>query len=512
MTTELLTARNFSKSFYGRTVLREVDVTVMAGEVHALLGQNGSGKSTFIKCLSGYHGPESGAELVVAGSSVDLPLDAKTPRVLGLAFVHQQLGLAPTLTVLENLQVGRFRTGAGWRIRWGENEREVRRALARVGGESIEPQALVGSLTEVQRALVAVARAFQEIEAAGGTGVLVLDEPTAYLPRDGVEHLFEAIARVTAAGSGVLFVTHRLDEVRQLADRVTVLRDGVRVATAEATALSERDLIELIVGRSLTELYPVAGQVRDDVVLEADGLSGSRVSGVSLRLHRGETVGVTGLLGMGQEAIPYLLFGAEPATGGQLTVDGATADLAHLRPRKAMKLGLSLVPADRLRNGGVGSASVRENVTVTVLDKFLRGGRINRTRERRAVLDRIGELQVRPPDPEHSFAELSGGNQQKVVLAKWFATEPSVLLLHEPTQGVDVGARQEVFRHIRRFTDRGGAVIIASTEYEDLAHLCDRVIVFRDGRPVAELQGEQLTPEAIVEQAFLVTQTERKSA
>jgi ribose transport system ATP-binding protein len=233
---------------------------------------------------------------------------------------------------------------------------------------------------------------------------------------------------------------------------------------------------------------------------------------VSLRLHRGETVGVTGLLGMGQEAIPYLLFGAEPATAGQLTVDGATAELAHLRPRKAMKLGLSLVPADRLRNGGVGSASVRENVTVTVLDKFLRGGRINRTRERRAVLDRIGELQVRPPDPEHSFAELSGGNQQKVVLAKWFATEPSVLLLHEPTQGVDVGARQEVFRHIRRFTDRGGAVIIASTEYEDLAHLCDRVIVFRDGRPVAELQGEQLTPEAIVEQAFLVTQTERKSA
>jgi ribose transport system ATP-binding protein len=510
MTAELLAARNFSKSFYGREVLRGLDLTVMAGEVHALLGQNGSGKSTFIKCLSGYHAPEESAALAIAGSPVHLPLDPTKPRVLGLAFVHQQLGLANNLSVLENLQVGRFRTGSGWRIRWRENEREVRWALARVGGESISPHALVGSLTDVQRALVAVARAFQEIESAG-SGVLVLDEPTAYLPRDGVEHLFQAIERVTAAGSGVLFVTHRLDEVHQVADCVTVLRDGERVATAQASTLSERDLIELIVGRSLTELYPVPGEARDDVLLEADGVSGSHVGGVSLRLHRGETVGVTGLVGMGQETVPYLLFGAEPATSGRLTMNGTIVELPALRPRKAMRLGLSLVPADRLRNGGVGSATVRENVTVTVIDKFLRSGRINRRLERRAVLDKIDELQVRPPDPEHTFAELSGGNQQKVVLAKWFATDPSVLLLHEPTQGVDVGARQEVFRYIRRFTERGGAVLIASTEYEDLAHLCDRVIVFRDGRPVAELGGEQLTPEAIMEQAFLVTPTERKS-
>jgi ribose transport system ATP-binding protein len=511
MTSELLVAHNFSKSFYGREVLRGLDFTVMAGEVHALVGQNGSGKSTFIKCLSGYHVPEPGAELVVAGSAVPLPLDPTTSRVLGLAFVHQQLGLADNLTVLENLQVGRFRTGVGWRIRWRENEAEVRRALARVGVENVSPNALVGSLSEVQRAMVAVARAFQELDEVG-SGVIVLDEPTAYLPRDGVEHLFHAVGRVTAAGSGVLFVTHRLDEVRQVADRVTVLRDGMPVATADAASLGERDLVELIVGRPLSELYPVAGDVREDVVLEAENVSGDNVSDFSLRLHRGETVGVTGLVGMGQESIPYLLFGSGSATGGHLAVSGTTVALPSLRPRKAMKLGLSLVPADRLKNGGVGLASVRENVTVPVLETFSRFGRINRRRERRAVMERIDELQVRPPDPEHTFAELSGGNQQKVVLAKWFTTEPSVLLMHEPTHGVDVGARQEVFRHIRGFTERGGAVLIASTEHEDLANLCDRVIVFRDGRPTAELFGEQLTPEAIVERAFLVTPSERRSA
>jgi ribose transport system ATP-binding protein len=307
-------------------------------------------------------------------------------------------------------------------------------------------------------------------------------------------------------------VTHRLDEVRQVADRVTVLRDGMPVATADAASLGERDLVELIVGRPLSELYPVAGDVREDVVLEAENVSGDNVSDFSLRLHRGETVGVTGLVGMGQESIPYLLFGSGSATGGHLAVSGTTVALPSLRPRKAMKLGLSLVPADRLKNGGVGLASVRENVTVPVLDTFSRFGRINRRRERRAVMERIDELQVRPPDPEHTFAELSGGNQQKVVLAKWFTTEPSVLLMHEPTHGVDVGARQEVFRHIRGFTERGGAVLIASTEHEDLANLCDRVIVFRDGRPTAELFGEQLTPEAIVERAFLVTPSERRSA
>jgi ribose transport system ATP-binding protein len=506
----LLSIRNLSKSFFGRRVLHAVDLDVMAGEVHALVGQNGSGKSTLIKCLSGYHAPDAGAQLVVGATDVPLPLDPQKPRVLGLSFVHQPLGLAPDLTVLENLSVGGFNTGLMWRIRWGESEREVHTALARVGGNHIDPHALIGSLSEVERAMVAIARALQELERVDA-GVLVLDEPTAYLPRDGVERLFDTFARVTGAGAGVLFVTHRLDEVRSVADRVTVLRDGERVGTAEASSLSERQLVELIVGRPMSELYPLHGDVREDVVLAVEDASGSKVDGFSVSLHRGETVGVTGLVGMGQETIPYLLFGADAASSGRIAIDSASHNLEALRPDSAIRMGIGLVPADRLRTGGVGAASARENITVTTLREFFRRGRIDRRRERGSALDLMQAFDVRPRDPDHPFAQLSSGNQQKVVLAKWFARRPQVLLLHEPTQGIDVGARQEVFRHIRRFTDEGGAVLIASTEYEDLAHLCDRAIVFRDGHPVAELQGERLTPESIVEQAYVSTRSARGS-
>lgn len=504
----LLSARGFSKAFYGSLVLQDVDLDVMAGEVHALLGQNGSGKSTLIKCLSGFHAPEAGAELSVGGRSVPLPLDPTRPRVLGLAFVHQQLGLAPDLTVLENLRVGRFITGRGWRIRWRENERHVRLALARVGLEEVEPHALVGSLSGVERAMLAIARALQELEESDAR-VLVLDEPTAYLPRDGVEQLFDAITTVTATGAGVVFVTHRLDEVARVADRVTVLRDGARVATAHTAELSERNLVELIVGRSISEFYPDAGEVREDVVLSVENAAGRDVDTFSLRLHRGETVGVTGLVGMGQEKVPYVLFGADEGASGRMELDGRAFDLRTLRPDEAIKHGVGLLPADRLRHGGAGAATARENITLTTVREYSRLGWIERSLERSTVLGLMQRLDVRPPEPEHLYAELSGGNQQKIVLAKWLASRCRILLMHEPTQGIDVGARQEVFRHIRAFTDEGGAVLISSTEYEDLAHLCDRVIVFRDGRPVAELRGAALTPESILERAFITSDESR---
>jgi ribose transport system ATP-binding protein len=208
---------------------------------------------------------------------------------------------------------------------------------------------------------------------------------------------------------------------------------------------------------------------------------------------------------MGQETIPYLLYGADPSPSGRIEIGESGRDLATLKPASAMKMGLGLLPGDRLRNGGVGSASVRENITLTTLREYFRSGRIHRRRERSAVVALMGALEVRPNDPEHAFAELSGGNQQKVLLARLFAGRPKILLLDEPTQGVDIGTRQEVFRHIRRFTDQGGAIIVSSSEYEDLAHLCDRVIVFRDGVPVIELEGRQLTPQSIVEQAFAST-------
>lgn len=498
----LLSVRNFSKSFYGRTVLRGVDLDVASGEVHALLGHNGSGKSTLIKCLAGYHAPDPGSELAVKGREVKLPLDPTAPRGLGLSFVHQQLGLARNMSVLENLQVGRFSRAPGWRIRWRENARQVRAALARVGLEHVDPSTPVGEISEVEQAMLAIARALRDLDDAE-SGVLILDEPTAYLPRDGVEHLFHAIERVTSSGAGVLFVTHRLEEVDQIADRVTVLRDGARVATENAD-VGERRLVELIVGRPVEQLYPAPGVVRDDIVLSVENLTGEGVTDFSVRVHRGEIVGVTGLVGMGHESVPYLVLGGEPAHSGRVVVDGVARDVSELSPRSAIDLGIGLVPGDRLVNGGKADATAKENATLTTLSRYTgRAGWIDGGRERQSVIDLMHMVDVQPPEPDRLFAEFSGGNQQKVVLAKWLATEPKVLLMHEPTQGVDVGARQGVFAQLRRYTDQGGAVLISSTEEDELAHICDRVFVFRDGRAVAELHGENLTAASIVEQAFL---------
>jgi ribose transport system ATP-binding protein len=330
----------------------------------------------------------------------------------------------------------------------------------------------------------------------------VLDEPTAYLPRDGVERLFDAVRTVAAAGFGVLFVTHRLEEVRVLTDRVTILRDGAHVETAATASLSERDLIERILGRSLGELYPSAHQMRGELALAARDVTGTVVRSFSIELHRGEIVGLTGLLGMGQEQVPHLLFGSERARAGRIVVGQRELELRRMSPRRAIDAGIALLPANRLREGAAQAATVTENVTLPTLRSHFRHGLLRHRSERRAVRAQLHEFHVVPPEPKRVFAKLSGGNQQKALLAKWFATRPQVFLLHEPTQGVDIGAKKQIFGQIRDLAEAGGAVVLASVEYEDLAHLCDRVLVFRDGEVVAELRGADLSTERIVEQCF----------
>jgi ribose transport system ATP-binding protein len=504
----VLSARGFSKTFSGKTVLRDLGLDVHPGEVHGLLGQNGSGKSTFIKILAGYHAPDDGASLTIAGEPVSLPLDPRAPHLLGLSFVHQDLGLVPEMNVLENLRVGSYETGFGWRIRWRRERQYVRDALRQFGLGHVSPEAEVWTLREVERAMVAIVRALERLKGLT-QGVLVLDEPTAYLPRDGVERLFHAVRAVAAAGFGVLFVTHRLEEVRALANRVTILRDGAHVATAETAALTERSLIELILGRALGELYPTTHQMLGDVALTARDVAGSVVRSFSIELHRGEIVGLTGLLGMGQEQVPHLLFGSQPATRGEAKVGGRAVDVRRMTPRRAIEAGVALLPANRLREGAAQTATVTENVTLPLLGTYFRGGVLRHRKERREVGAQLRRFQVAPPEPTRVFAKLSGGNQQKALLAKWFATRPQIFLLHEPTQGVDIGAKQQIFANIRDLAEAGGAVMIASVEYEDLAHLCGRVLVFRDGEVVAELRGDDLTEHRIVEQCFASERAER---
>jgi ribose transport system ATP-binding protein len=493
-------ARGFAKTFSGRKVLRDVDLTIEAGEIHGLVGQNGSGKSTFIKILSGYHAPDQGAALRIDDREIDLPLGPQDPAKLGLAFVHQDLALVETATVLENLCVGRYQTGFGWRIRWRCERERVSRALGHFG-IAISPDAVVSTLREVDKARVAILRAVEQLRDRS-RGVLILDEPTAYLPVDGIEQLFQTIREVAETGIGVLFVTHRLEEIFSVTDRVTVLRDGRLIGTKKTETLSEEQLISQILGFALERLYPDRAQPTDAVALRVRELQGSMVRGLSFELNRGEILGLTGLLGMGWEQVPYLLFGAEPAWAGMAEIIGNQVALQGLAPREAINMGLALIPANRLRDGVVPLASVAENMTLPTISRYFDHGTLRLKRETSAVAQLMDRFRAVPREPKQAIATLSGGNQQKVILAKWFARDPAVFLMHEPTHGVDVGARRQIFERVREAAEAGKAVLVATSEQEDLAALCHRVIVFRNGRPVSELKGEDVSAENMKRHSF----------
>ncbi|MFI7067654.1 sugar ABC transporter ATP-binding protein [Kribbella sp. NPDC050124] len=493
-------ANNISKSFSGKRVLHNLDLEIMPGEVHALVGQNGCGKSTFIKTLAGFHAPDEGGAAWIRGRQIDLPLRSGDRAEHGFAFVHQDLGLVETISVLENVRVGNFGRTRGFRIPWRDERRHVGRLLARLGVD-VSPDAPISELSQIDRTNVAIVRAFDQLTGVE-RGLLVLDEPTAALPKDGIERFFATVKELAAAGCGVLFVSHRLEEVFELADRVSVLRDGHLVHTGPVKELDEDQLIEHILGFSLDRLYPASHKPTVDVLAKLDNVSGAGVVDVSLNVHRGEIVGLTGLLGSGSERLPYLIFGAEAASEGALTLDGQTVDLQRMTPRKAIELGCAFLPANRLEDGSLQSATVKENLTLPTLGAYFVRGALRRRPELSRVRKLLRDYDVRPQEPDHLLASLSGGNQQKVLLAKWFETQPVLLLVHEPTHGVDVGARAQIYERLREAAAGGMGILLATSDYEDLPYLCDRVLVFRNGRVVSELHGADLTQERIVEQCF----------
>jgi ribose transport system ATP-binding protein len=491
--------RGLAKAFGNTRALDGVSLDVAPAEVHALLGHNGSGKSTLIKLLSGYHAPDAGT-VAIRGEEVSLPLAAAEQQRLGLRFVHQDLGLVPTISVLENLRVGRFETRAGGRIAW-RAERARTRELLRRFDLDVDPDAPVARLSQTERAIVAVLRGLQDVDELGG-GLVVLDEPTASLPANEVHRLFDAVRRVTEQGSSVLFVTHRVDEVLEICDRASILREGKLVATVAVAETDEAGIVRLIVGRDLGDLYPeVEHDTAGTTVLSAEAISGAVVRDVSFSVREGEILGLTGLLGAGHDEVPYLLFGADRLAGGAI-VDAEHGPL-HPSPEASLAAGIALLPADRLRLAGIPRATVRENITLPSLRAYRRKRGLDRARERRDAADVVRRISVVPADPEANLGALSGGNQQKALLGRSVLTRPRVLLLHEPTQGVDIGARQTIFEVLQESAAAGTSVVYSSVEYEDLAHLCDRVLVFRNGRIASELSGAALTHEAIVEASYL---------
>ncbi|MGH7037788.1 MAG: sugar ABC transporter ATP-binding protein [Stellaceae bacterium] len=494
-----LEVRALSKTFGGQRALREVDFTVRAGEVHGLLGQNGSGKSTLIKVLAGFHRPDPGASLRIYGEPAPLPVPPGGFRRYGLSFVHQNLGLVLTLTVLENLLITRLATSERWHIDWRQEARAARATFARYELD-IDPLATLSRLSSVERALVAIVRAVEE--AGHGHAVLVLDEPTPFLPRRDVERLFALIRRLAAGEAAVVFVSHDIDEVLEITDRVTVLRDGQVAGTLVTAQSSREEVVRMIVGRDLEASGERQPPPETAPAVRLRGLVGGQVSGVSLDLRTGEVVGLTGLLGSGYEQVPYLVYGALKAEAGELDLGGRQLSLPQIDPAAAMEAGMALVPGDRATAGGVGALSIADNMLLPVLSRRFHSWLLRRGQMVETARELGQNFGVVPNRPELPLSALSGGNQQKVILAKWLQLGPRLLLLDEPTQGVDVGARRTIFRAIRDAAERGTAVLCASSDAEQLADICDRVLVLSRGSITAEVAPPDLDKHAIVSACY----------
>ncbi|GAA3942378.1 sugar ABC transporter ATP-binding protein [Actinomadura viridis] len=491
----VLSIGSLSKTFPAQKALDDVDLVLRAGEVHCLLGQNGSGKSTLIKILAGYHSADPGATAVLNGTPMALGKAAARER--SVAFIHQDLGLVAELDAVDNLALGNRYAG-----RWWLSGRRERRAAARLLAEfdvDIEPGRPLAAATPGQRTMVAIVRAVAAT--CGAPALLVLDEPTASLPQHQVEQLFGLLRKLRDRGAAILYVTHRLREVFQLADRVTVLRDGRRITTRPVGGVGGADeLVRLIIGRTPAEFSPPLPSPDSEVLLSASGVRGEQVADFSTDIRAGEIVGVTGLIGSGYDQALGLAFGARRRDGGEVRLEGRA--VPDGRPDRAIAAGLAYAPADRKRLSTIPQWTARENVTLPRLPaagpaRWL-GGRL----ERREVRPWIERLDVVPADPDRLLGLLSGGNQQKLVLARWLRVDARVLLLDEPTSGVDAGAKASIYDVLAGIAARGRAVVLSSSDAEELCAVCDRVLVMRDGAVRAELAKGELSVARIVSETI----------
>jgi ribose transport system ATP-binding protein len=508
-----LALRNVTQRFGAFRALKDVDFDVGYGEIVALLGENGSGKSTLVKILAGINVPEAGSQLQLGGREVPLPLTTGQFRDLGLSFVHQDLGLSRTLTVVENLAIG-GPTSTKRHINWRQEHRRARSVLESYSVD-VDPSATIDQLPPVAQALVAIVRAAEDLRLYRERedlqhSILFLDEPTVFLPDTEVEFLFDLVRSIVAGGASTVFISHDLAAVRRLCPRAVILRDGEVAGHAELQQTTDDDLVELIVGPAKQTLVGRSQrrQADDDasrrpVAAEISELRGGRAIDVSLSLHETEVVGVAGLLGSGADDLPYILFGAQKGSTGTFTVNGTAHKISAMTPVEAVFRRIALVPADRRRDAIVASLTVAENTSILVNDRFTgMAHRIHASRLNQRVRELLERFDVRPRRPDAPMGQLSGGNQQKVVLAKWLEIDPRVLLLHEPTQGVDVAARAEIYGLVRQGTTDGMAVLWVSSDFEELARVCDRVLIMAGGTVRAELTGDEVTEGSISTNVF----------
>ncbi|HEV2282123.1 MAG TPA: sugar ABC transporter ATP-binding protein [bacterium] len=490
----LLEMRGISKTFPGVTALRDVDFDLRAGQVHALVGENGAGKSTLIKILSGVHRADRGT-IRVFGETVYFasPRDAQRR---GIATVYQEFNLVPQLTVDENLYLGDEPRGR-W-PGWVDRRRRLRDAgaLLRSLGAQVPPQIRVRSLGVAEQQLVEIAKALSR-----DARIVVMDEPTAALTGHEIERLFAAIRGLTARGVGVIYISHRLEELREIGDRVTVLRDGQRIGTDEVGAVSTDEIIRMMVGREVREKYPKAAVPQGEEILRVAGLTRKgALHQVSFSLRRGEILGVAGLVGAGRTELALTLFGATPADGGTITVKGRTRRIGS--PRDAIRAGIALLPEDRKRHGLILVQAVGTNITLPVAPRLVRWGLLDHARMRALARRFAAALRIVTPSLDRRVAYLSGGNQQKVVLAKWLAAQAEVVMFDEPTRGIDVGAKIEVYQLMTELVRQGAGVLMISSELPEILGMSDRILVMRRGRLTGEFPREAATAERVMTAAL----------
>ncbi|MFB6367521.1 sugar ABC transporter ATP-binding protein [Paenibacillus elgii] len=490
MTTYLLEMNDISKSFPGVRVLDQVTFNLIAGEMHALMGENGAGKSTLMKILGGIHRRDGGT-VILRGTPCEIASPSMA-QTLGIAMIHQELNLIPHLTVMENIFLGReFTYGRSGMINWGKMRQESVRFLSQLG-LSIDPGIIAGELSVGQQQMIEIAKALSM-----NAEILVLDEPTAALTDREIEALFTVIESLKTKGVGMIYISHRMEEIFRICDRVTVMRDGHTVGTDRVADTNIDKLVKMMVGREIKDRFPKINVSVGEPKLEVKGLSlPGKLQDISFTVRSGEIVGIAGLMGAGRTELAKALFGVTPARQGEVRVDGRP--VAIRKPVDAIRVGIALVTEDRKDEGLLLNMSVKDNISLPNLKNVSSLGFVSRSKETGISERLISQLLIKTPNSEQKVGSLSGGNQQKVVIGKWLETNPQVFILDEPTRGVDIGAKKEIYDLMNQLVSRGVAILMISSELPEVLGMSDRILVMHEGRIAGEFARGEATQEKIM--------------
>ncbi|AET66288.1 ABC-type sugar transport system, ATPase component [Desulfosporosinus orientis DSM 765] len=486
---DLLTMENINKSFSGIQVLENVQFSLRRGEVHALMGENGAGKSTLMKILSGIYTKDAGS-IQIEGTEI-IPSSPRAAQDLGVAIIHQELNMIPDLSIQENMFLGReFKLGRTGFINWTKMRAEAKNYLQQLGMD-LSPDSLVGELSVGQQQMVEIAKALSM-----HAKILILDEPTAALTKREIEKLFQLIGTLKKQGVGMIYISHRMEEIFQVSDRITVLRDGRYIGSKETKSMTMDELVQMMVGREIKERFPKVNVTFGKECLRVEDLAQKGVLyDINLIVRAGEILGIAGLMGAGRSELAKALFGVGKYQG-KIFVNGKPVTINN--PADAIKAGLGLITEDRKGEGLVTELSVRENLALPNLRSLSRFGFISHRLEENFVKDSVSKLRIKVHDHGQEVSSLSGGNQQKVVIGKWLATQPKVLILDEPTRGVDIGAKREIYDLMNQLVEKGVAIIMISSELPEILGMSDRILVMHEGRITGEFSGKDATQETIM--------------